>query len=72
MRLRASYTFYRMMKELERYFGANYSNRYQPAMMNEPPETFHEPDIPTTIPETVIERPKTDAEMNYLEKKNID
>ena len=59
------------MKELEWYLGATYSDSCQPAIMTETEVTFHDPDIPT-ITDLVTERPKTDAEMTYLEKKNTD
>ena len=42
-----------------------------PAIMTETPATFPKPDIPT-IPYTGIECQKTDAEITYLEKNNID
>ena len=60
------------MKELERYLGATYSDRCQTAIMTETPVTLPSPYIPTIIPDMVVVHPKTDAEMNYLEKKNID
>ena len=40
--------------------------------MTNTPETFPEPEMPTIIPYTGVERPNTDADMNYLLKKNID
>ena len=39
--------------------------------MTETAATFSDPDMPT-ITDLGIERPKTDGEMAYLEKKNID
>ena len=39
--------------------------------MTEAPSTFPDTDMPT-IPDLGIERPKTDAEMNYLKNNNID
>ena len=39
--------------------------------MTENPSTFPDPDIPTTIPDSGIERPKTD-DMTYPKKKKID
>ena len=39
--------------------------------MTETLATLTDPEIPTTIPDLVIEWPKTYAEKNYLEKKNI-
>ena len=59
------------MKKLERYLGEKYSDSCQQAIITETPSTFPEPDIPT-IPDLVIEHPKTDAEINYIERKNID
>ena len=34
--------------------------------------TFPDPEIPTIVPDTVVESPKTDTEITYLKKKNID
>ena len=59
------------MKELEQYLGATYSDRWQPATMTETVDTFPDLDMPT-ITDFGTERPKTDGEMTYLEKKNID
>ena len=39
--------------------------------MTETTANFPDPDMPT-ITELGTERPKTDGEMTYLEKKNID
>ena len=39
--------------------------------MNETVANFPDPEMPT-ITDLGIERPKTDGEMTYLEKKNID
>ena len=39
--------------------------------MNKTPETFLNPDMPTIMTNTGAERPKTEIEMTYLEKKNI-
>ena len=39
--------------------------------MTETLATLTDPEIPTTIPDLVIEWPKTYAGKNYLEKKNI-
>ena len=60
------------MKDLERYLGATNSDRYQPAIMTKTPATFPFPDIPTIITDTGTERPKTDVDMTYLEKKSVD
>ena len=59
------------MKELERYLGTTYSDRFQPAIMTETAVTFPDPEI-RTITDLGIERPKTDGEMTYLKQKNID
>ena len=40
--------------------------------MIETPETFPNPNMPTIIPETVANHPKTDVEITYLKNKNID
>ena len=60
------------MEELERYLEATYSNIYQPAIINNTTETFTDLDIPTIIPDTGTKCTKTDGEMIYLKKKNID
>ena len=69
---RASDKFARTMKYLERYIGATYINSCQQAIITETLENFPDPDIPTTIPDSGIERPKIDSEMTYTEKKKID
>ena len=58
------------MKELDRYLGTTYSDRCQPDIMTETAATFPDPEMPI-IAELGTERPKTDGEMTYLEKKNI-
>ena len=58
--------FTRIMKELERYLGATYSNRCHPAIMPKIPETFPDPEMPTIIPDTGVEHPKMDSYMTYL------
>ena len=60
------------MKELERYLGATYNNIYQTDIITDKMETFPDPDMPTIIPDTGLKHTKTDGEMTYLEKKNID
>ena len=40
--------------------------------MTETPGNSPNPDIPTIIPETGVESPKTEGEMMYLENINID
>ena len=67
---RASDKFARTMKELEQYLGTTYSDSCQPAIIPETTTNFPDPDMPT-ITELGTERPKTDGEMTYLEKKNI-
>ena len=68
---RASDKFSRKMKELDWYLGTTYSHSCQPAIMTETAANFADPETPT-ITELGTERPKTDGEMTYLEKKNID
>ena len=65
---RASEKFSRTMKEMERYIGATYSDNCQIAIMTETVATCLDPDMPT-ITDLGTERPKTDGEMTYLEKK---
>ena len=60
------------MIELERYLGGTYSGSYQPAIMNETSDTFPDLYMPTIIPGTGIECPKTYMEMTYLEKNIVD
>ena len=60
------------MKELERYIGAADIDSCQPAIMTETLATFPDQEMPSTIPVSGIESTKIDAEMTYLEKKNID
>ena len=40
--------------------------------MTKTPATFPNPEIPKIIPDTGVERPKMDMDMNYLKNKNID
>ena len=49
-----------------------YSDSCQTAIVIETPDTFPEPDIPKIIPDTGVDHPKTDTEITYLKKKNID
>ena len=60
------------MKDLGRYLEVTYSNICQPSIINNTTETFPDPDMPTIIPDTGLKRTKTDGEMTYLKKKNID
>ena len=57
---------------MDTYLGATYINNCQQSIMNKTPETFPDPDMPTTICDTGVERPKTEADMTYLGKNNID
>ena len=59
------------MKELERYLGTTYSDSCQTSIMTETTANFPDPDMPT-VTYLGIERHKTDGEMTYLEKNNID
>ena len=59
------------MKELERYLGATYSDIWQPAIMTKTEATFPDLDMPT-MTDLGTELQKTDGEMTYLEKNNID
>ena len=68
---RASDKFARTMKELEQYLGKNYNDSCQPAIMTETADNFPDPEMPN-ITELGTECPKTDGEMTYLEKNNID
>ena len=68
---RASYKFSRTMKELERYLGTTYSDICHPSIMTETAANFPDPEMPN-ITDLGTERLKTDGEMTYLEKKNID
>ena len=68
LELRASDKFSRIIKELERYLGETYSDSFQPDITSENAATFSEPDM-HTITDQGTERPKTDGDMTYLEKK---
>ena len=59
------------MKELERYLGTTNSDSCQPAIMTETSANFPDPEM-STITELGTERSKTDGDMTYLEKNNID
>ena len=60
------------MKEPERYLGATYSDSCQKSITTKTRETLPIPEVQTTIPDTSVNRPTADADMTYLEKKNID
>ena len=64
--------FARTMKELELYLRENYSDIYQPVIMNKKPVFLPDPEMPTIIPVTGTESTNTDKEMTYLENNNID
>ena len=68
---RASKKFTKTMKELERYLVATYSDIFHPYIMTETAANFHDLEMPT-ITDLGDERPKTDGEINYLERDNID
>ena len=59
------------MKDLERYLGAIYINRFQTYIMNVALANLPDPEIPTTTSDTDVKRLKTDADMTYLKNKNI-
>ena len=63
--------FARKMKELEQYVGTTYSDSWQLAIMTETAANFPDPLMPT-ITELGTDRPKTDGEMTYLKKNNLD
>ena len=58
------------MKELELYLVTTYSDSCQPAIMTETAAKFPDPEMPT-ITELGTECPKTDGEMTYLKKKDM-
>ena len=59
------------MKELDRYLGTTYSDSCHPAIMTETADNLPDPEMPN-ITYLGIERPKTDGEMTYLDKNNIE
>ena len=59
------------MKDLERYLGAIYINRFQTYIMNVALANLPDPEIPTTTSDTGVKRLKTDADITYLKNKNI-
>ena len=58
------------MKELEQYLGKTNSDICQPDIMTETAANLPDSEMPT-ITELGTEWPKTDGDMTYLEKKNI-
>ena len=60
------------MKDLERYLGVAYINSFQISIIAETPETFHDPEMTIIIPDTGVERAKTNVEVTYLNNNNID
>ena len=59
---RASDKFSSMMKDLDSYIGAAYSDICQPAILNKTLAAFPNPDVPMIILDMVVESPKTDTE----------
>ena len=49
------------MEDIERYLWATYIDRCQPSIMAKTPETFPDPYMPTIIPDTGAESPKTES-----------
>ena len=70
--LRNSYKLARTMKDMERYLGAIYIDRFQTAIMAEKLGTLPEPDMSTVILDTGFRHLKTDKETTYLENNKID
>ena len=60
------------MKYLERYLGETYRYSCQPDIMTKTPATFLDPYMPTIIPDTGADHPKTYVDMTYLKNKIID
>ena len=69
---RVSDKFTRTIKELEQYLGATYRESCQIVITTETPTTLPDLEMPTIVTDTGAERTKTDAEITYLENKNID
>ena len=59
------------MNELDQYLGETYIDSSQPAITAKTPSTSPDPEMPTIIPDTGVKHNKNDANMTYLEKKNI-
>ena len=57
---------------MEHCIGETYSDICHPDIMTKTPSTFPDPEMPKIIPDTVVERPKTNADMTDLENNNID
>ena len=53
---------------MERYLPATYSNSYQPFIITKTPETYHNPKMPTIIPDMGVEHPKTNTEITNIDK----
>ena len=69
---RYSDKFYSTMKEMEQYLGETYSYICQPGIMIDIQANFSDTWMPTIIPDAAFEHPKTDVDMTYLKKNNID
>ena len=65
---RASDKLSRTIKELDLYLVVTYSDSCQPDIMNETVATFPDPYMPT-ITDLSTERPQTDGDMTYIEKR---
>ena len=63
--------FSKMMKYLERYLGATYSNICQPDIMTKTSATLLNPEMLKIIPITGVKLLKTDVEMTYPDNKSI-
>ena len=66
---RASKKFDRTIKELDRFLRKKYSDSFHPDIVTETAATFPNPEMPI-ITDLGTDRPKIDAYMTYLEKKN--
>ena len=64
--------FFRTMEDLELYLGETYIDICQPYMMNKTLDTFPDPDMPSIIPYMGADYPKTETEVTYPKKNNID
>ena len=70
--MRALDKFTKIMKELERYLGTTYRNICQLDITTNTPANFPNPEMPTIITDTGVERPKTDVDMTHLENRSIE
>ena len=69
---RARDKFFRTMEDLELYLGETSIDICQPYMMNKTLDTFPDPDMPSIIPYMGADYPKTETEVTYPKKNNID